>query len=283
MILVIQSAEMGERRVPLQRGVLTLGRGADCDLVLADSQASRRHAELRRAGERWQIVDLGSTNGTFMSGGRLAPNVARSLRPGEVVTIGSTRLHLVDEAPAPAAVPWAEAPLTPAMPDAARPSLLLTLLIWFSRLLVLAGAAALMAGAQAEWLRLAVTLPLLGNVLNRTISGLESGYAYLLIGVGALGLLLLLVDLLSRRWGLAAGLAQALLGGLTAVTLAFNAYTYYQAGAQTLFGISMLDILTQYARDLVQITVLPGIYLVGGGLAGLILGGLLRLIFAGME
>ena len=282
MILVIQSAEMGERRVPLQRGVLTLGRGADYDLVLADSQASRRHAELRRAGERWQIVDLGSTNGTFMSGGRLAPNVARSLRPGEIVTIGSTRLRLLDEAPA--AAPRAAAPPpAPDMADAARPSLLLTLLIWFSRLLVLAGAAALMAGAQAEWLRLAVTLPLLGNVLNRTISGLESGYAYLLIGIGALGLLLLLVDLLSRRWGLAAGLAQALLGGLTAVTLAFNAYTYYQAGAQTLFGISMLDILTQYARDLVQITVLPGIYLVGGGLAGLTLGGLLRLIFAGME
>ncbi|MFZ1242262.1 MAG: FHA domain-containing protein, partial [Anaerolineae bacterium] len=261
MILVIQSAEMGERRVPLQRGVLTLGRGADCDLVLADSQASRRHAELRRAGERWQIVDLGSTNGTFMSGVRLAPNVARSLRPGEIVTIGSTRLRLLDEAPA--AAPRAAAPPpAPDMADAARPSLLLTLLIWFSRLLVLAGAAALMAGAQAEWLRLAVTLPLLGNVLNRTISGLESGYAYLLIGIGALGLLLLLVDLLSRRWGLAAGLAQALLGGLTAVTLAFNAYTYYQAGAQTLFGISMLDVLTQYARDLVQITVLPGIYLV---------------------
>ena len=282
MILVIQSAEMGERRVPLQRGVLTLGRGADCDLVLADSQASRRHAELRRAGERWQIVDLGSTNGTFMSGGRLAPNVARSLRPGEIVTIGSTRLRLLDEAPA--AAPRAAAPPpAPDMADAARPSLLLTLLIWFSRLLVLAGAAALMAGAQAEWLRLAVTLPLLGNVLNRTISGLESGYAYLLIGIGALGLLLLLVDLLSRRWGLAAGLAQALLGGLTAAILAFNAYTYYQAGAQTLFGISMLDVLTQYARDLVQITVLPGIYLVGGGLAGLTLGGLLRLIFAGME
>ncbi|MBK9095434.1 MAG: FHA domain-containing protein [Anaerolineae bacterium] len=282
MILVIQSAGTGERRFPLQRGVLTLGRGADCDLVLADSQASRRHAELRRAGERWQIVDLGSTNGTFMSGGRLAPNVARTLRPGEVVTIGSTRLHLLDEAPA--AAPRAAAPPpAPDMADAARPSLLLTLLIWFSRLLVLAGAAALMAGAQAEWLRLAVTLPLLGNVLNRTISGLESGYAYLLIGIGALGLLLLLVDLLSRRWGLAAGLAQALLGGLTAAILAFNAYTYYQAGAQTLFGISMLDVLTQYARDLVQITVLPGIYLVGGGLAGLTLGGLLRLIFAGME
>ena len=78
-------------------------------------------------------------------------------------------------------------------------------------------------------------------------------------------------------------LAQALLGGLTAAILTFNAYTYYQAGAQTLFGISMLDVLTQYARDLVQITVLPGIYLVGGGLAGLIVGGILRLIFAGME
>lgn len=282
MILVIQSAGTGERRFPLQRGVLTLGRGADCDLVLADSQASRRHAELRRAGERWQIVDLGSTNGTFVSSSRLAPNAAYTLRSGEIITIGSTRLRLLDEAPA--AVPQAAAPPpAPDRADAARPSLLLMLLTWFSRLLTLAGAAALIAGAQADWLGLAVTLPLLGNVFSRTINGAQTGYAYLLIGVAAFALLLLLVDLLSRRWGLAAGLAQALLGGLTAAILVFNAYNYYQAGAQSLFGVSMLDILTQYARDFVQITVLPGIYLVGGGLAGLILGGLLRLLFAGME
>lgn len=277
--LVIQPGEGGERRLPMLRGVLTLGREADCDLILAESQASRHHAELRRAGDRWQIVDLGSTNGTFVGGVRLAPNVARPLRPGEIVTIGSTRLHLVDELPR--LVPEPPAPF--AEPAAAPPSMLLALFIWLSRLLALAAAGLLILGAQADWLRISVTVPLLGNVLNRTIGGMESGYGYLLLGIGALSLLLLLVDLASRRWGLAAGLAQALLGGLTAVVLGFNAYGYYQAGAQTIFGVSLLDVLSQYARNIVKLTVLSGIYFVGAGLAGLIVGGILRLILAGME
>jgi len=277
--LVIQPGEGGERRLPMQRGVLTLGRGSDCDLILAETQASRRHAELRRTGDRWQIVDLGSTNGTFVGGVRLAPNVARPLRPGDNVTIGSTRLRLVDEAPLPIPAP----PALFAEPAAAPPSMLLTLFIWLSRLLALAAAGLLILGAQADWLRISVTVPLLGNVLNRTIGGMESGYGYLLIGIGALSLLLLLVDLASRRWGLAAGLAQALLGGLTAVVLGFNAYGYYQAGAQSIFGVSLLDVFTRYARDVVHLAILPGIYFVGAGLAGLIVGGILRLILAGME
>ena len=279
MILVIQPGEGGERRLPLARGVLTLGRSTDCDLILADSQASRHHAELRRAGDHWQIVDVGSANGTFVGGVRLAPNVARALGTGEVVLIGSTRLRLVDEAPAP----WPAAPAAQAEPDAARPAPLLTSLIWLSRLLALAGAGALMVGAQAAWVRVAVTVPLLGNVLTRSIGGPESGYGYLLLGLGALSLLLLVVDLLSRRWGLAVGLAQALMGGLTAVILGFNAYSYYQAGAQTILGVSLLDIFTRYARDAIHLTVLPGIYFVGAGLAGLIVGGILRLLLAGME
>jgi len=277
--LVIQPGEGGERRLPMQRGVLTLGRGSDCDLILAETQASRRHAELRRAGDRWQIVDLGSTNGTFVGGVRLAPNVARPLRPGDVVTIGSTRLRLIDEPSQPAPAP----PAAFAEPAAAPPSALLTLFIWLSRLLALVAAGLLILGAQAAWLRISVTVPLLGNVLNRTIGGMESGYGYLLIGIGALSLLLLLVDLASRRWGLAAGLAQALLGGLTAVVLGFNAYGYYQAGAQSIFGVSLLDVFTRYARDVVHVAILPGIYFVGAGLAGLIVGGILRLILAGME
>jgi len=277
--LVIQPGEGGERRLPMQRGVLTLGRGSDCDLILAETQASRRHAELRRAGDRWQIVDLGSTNGTFVGGVRLAPNVARPLRPGDVVTIGSTRLRLIDEPSQPAPAP----PAAFAEPAAAPPSALLTLFIWLSRLLALVAAGLLILGAQAAWLRISVTVPLLGNVLNRTIGGMESGYGYLLIGIAALSLLLLLVDLASRRWGLAAGLAQALLGGLTAVVLGFNAYGYYQAGAQSIFGVSLLDVFTRYARDVVHVAILPGIYFVGAGLAGLIVGGILRLILAGME
>lgn len=43
------------------RKVFTIGRAADCDLVLPDLTVSGHHAELRRAGDEWILVDLGST------------------------------------------------------------------------------------------------------------------------------------------------------------------------------------------------------------------------------
>lgn len=49
---------------PLGEYVLTIGRQADSAIVLADTNASRRHAEIRPGGDGFVIVDLGSTNGT---------------------------------------------------------------------------------------------------------------------------------------------------------------------------------------------------------------------------
>ncbi len=278
MILLVRSGTGDERRFPLRRGVIVVGRGADCDVILAESQASRRHAELRRQGDQWLIVDVGSTNGTFLNGARLTFDAPRPLRPGDVIAIGATRLHLEQDTPPPEVY---HAP-QPAPPDAARPSAALTLLVWLSRLLVIGAAGALFIGAQAGWLRIGVTLPLLGNVFERTIGGAETGYAFLLLGAGAAGLLLLAADLLSTRWGLAVGLAQALLGAALAFFLIFDAYRFSQAGAQRIFGVNLLDVFDQYAREFVQVTALPGVYFVGGGLACLIAGGLLRLILAGM-
>ena len=45
-----------------------LGRGTDCDLRLVDPGVSRHHAELRVEDDQVVLVDLGSTNGTFVNG-----------------------------------------------------------------------------------------------------------------------------------------------------------------------------------------------------------------------
>lgn len=50
-----------------------LGRSRACDLVLADRDVSSQHALLRWTGERWELQDLGSRNGTFVDEVRLAP------------------------------------------------------------------------------------------------------------------------------------------------------------------------------------------------------------------
>lgn len=70
---------------------LRLGRAPDSDIVLQDSQASARHAEIAPGpdGTNYILTDLGSTNGTFVNGQRLVPQTQRPLRSGDTLLIGS--------------------------------------------------------------------------------------------------------------------------------------------------------------------------------------------------
>ena len=70
-------------------GSLILGRASDCDLVVAHPAVSLRHAELRREGTRCRLVDLSSTNGTFVNDVRVSSQV---LREGDVVSLGPVAL-----------------------------------------------------------------------------------------------------------------------------------------------------------------------------------------------
>ena len=78
----------GRRRM-LSGDRLVLGRSREADIVLEDPNVSRRHAELRREGERWAIADLGSTNGVKVNGRRVdrAP-----LEPGDAIVLGTLEL-----------------------------------------------------------------------------------------------------------------------------------------------------------------------------------------------
>lgn len=55
---------------------------------------SGRHGELRRVDENWQIRDLGSHNGTFLNGVRLATNVWTDLHVGDLLKIATTHLNV---------------------------------------------------------------------------------------------------------------------------------------------------------------------------------------------
>ncbi|MGA2305229.1 MAG: DUF3662 and FHA domain-containing protein [Acidimicrobiales bacterium] len=77
------------RRVQVGSEPLVIGRLPECGVVLADSNVSRRHAELRRSGDSVVLTDLGSTNGTRVNG---APIRERVLVSGDEVSVGSTRL-----------------------------------------------------------------------------------------------------------------------------------------------------------------------------------------------
>ena len=65
----------------------SLGRGMDCDIVMADPLCSRVHAELVCEQDRWWIVDAGSRNGSFVNEQK-AGKVELSL--GDKIRLGST-------------------------------------------------------------------------------------------------------------------------------------------------------------------------------------------------
>ncbi|WP_433936415.1 sigma 54-interacting transcriptional regulator [Sorangium cellulosum] len=86
---------------PLELRPLIVGAGADCDLVLADPRASRRHCELRMTERGVLLRDLGSKNGTLVRDIRI---VEAFLPPGVPATVGSSEL-VVGAAGPPSVLP----------------------------------------------------------------------------------------------------------------------------------------------------------------------------------
>jgi len=77
---------------------LSVGRGRDCDVLLHDPKASRRHAELSaQADGRLVLADLGSSNGTWVNGQRFDTPV--SLRGDERLWVGDSVLELAPGPP----------------------------------------------------------------------------------------------------------------------------------------------------------------------------------------
>ena len=88
--LVVLDQDGGPReKISITRDPVVIGRLSNSDIVLADSNVSRRHAELRRDGSRWVLVDLGSTNGTLVNG-KLARE--HELNDGDRITFGTSEL-----------------------------------------------------------------------------------------------------------------------------------------------------------------------------------------------
>ena len=69
-----------------------VGRSRDCDITVEDPNISRHHAEVRPSGGSWIVRDLGSTNGVKVNGRRLDPARPQSLKPGDVIELGTSKL-----------------------------------------------------------------------------------------------------------------------------------------------------------------------------------------------
>ncbi|MFD0901260.1 FhaA domain-containing protein [Actinomadura sediminis] len=85
----VEGADATQRTYEINTPVTLLGRGTDCDLRLVDPGVSRHHAEIRVEGPEIVLVDLGSTNGSFVNG---QPIRRVTLVDGSRVTMGRTTL-----------------------------------------------------------------------------------------------------------------------------------------------------------------------------------------------
>lgn len=98
------------KTVNLPAGTVIIGRDPSNHIVLEDEKASRKHAQIAWDGLEYHVMDLKSSNGTFLENVRLLPGVAQILKPGQNLRIGSTWIRILEGAPrepsvAPVSVP----------------------------------------------------------------------------------------------------------------------------------------------------------------------------------
>lgn len=77
-------------RVVLNEQILTIGRNPESNIVLADPNVSRNHAEIRPSGTGYLVVDLNSTNGSRVNGVRVTQ---QELVDGDELSFGNTRMR----------------------------------------------------------------------------------------------------------------------------------------------------------------------------------------------
>ncbi|PID84627.1 MAG: hypothetical protein CSB13_12225 [Chloroflexi bacterium] len=86
--LIIQRQGEANQTHSLEKATTVIGRAQDCDLILDAPGISRHHARLERSTTGWQIIDLGSSNGTFVKNRKLLPNIPEPWDPGQVARMG---------------------------------------------------------------------------------------------------------------------------------------------------------------------------------------------------
>jgi pSer/pThr/pTyr-binding forkhead associated (FHA) protein len=88
-----------------ERNEFTLGRVSEGQPIMPDidlspyqayaSGVSRLHAVIKRDANRVLLMDLGSSNGTYVNGKRLNPNVEQMLSNGDVIALGKLKIQVL--------------------------------------------------------------------------------------------------------------------------------------------------------------------------------------------
>jgi diguanylate cyclase (GGDEF)-like protein len=91
LVLVLSGTRLGHRLV-LGDAAIDIGRGSAAGLILDTDSVSRKHARIERFGGGHKIIDLGSTNGTYVNGVRVKEQI---LKDGDRIGIGKALLKYI--------------------------------------------------------------------------------------------------------------------------------------------------------------------------------------------
>lgn len=89
ILTVLMGPDQGQRYL-LGEGVSYVGRALECQAVLKDASASRKHFRIEHDAGRYVLIDMGSENGTCVNGARVDRCV---LEPDAQISVGTTLLH----------------------------------------------------------------------------------------------------------------------------------------------------------------------------------------------
>jgi hypothetical protein len=119
--LIMRSGPTPGASYSLEGDQIDIGRDSTNEIVINDAEISRRHARLTFQGGKYVLEDLGSTNGTFVNGQRLAG--PRVLKSGEVVSFGEQIVMNFEALTAADAGATVVSPRASAIPVASRPAM----------------------------------------------------------------------------------------------------------------------------------------------------------------
>lgn len=116
----VGTANTSRRKIEIFKDTTRLGRerGLEVEIALEAANVSRRHAEIRKQDNYYVLIDLGSFNGTFLNGRRIAG--AEVLNDKDVIQLGPAGPSLRYRASTAAQVPQASQPIQPAVTPSGR-------------------------------------------------------------------------------------------------------------------------------------------------------------------
>lgn len=320
-LLVLQEGPGAGRTYVLDsshKAVLSVGRSSSCDVVVNDDRSSRHHADLRWTGQQWEVVDLESTNGTYVNGLRV--HRPYPVRPGDRVTVGDTTMVLRARSDVPVAatppgrggmagaapVEARAAPPRPVARAAERRRTGITgssIAFWSAQVAVTIAVICLAAGSLLPWLEITGGVrgdvaPLLqqgfdilgaltGTDPSRTASYVIDGtmaHGKLTLALATVSAAVLVVEIFFYRRSLIPGVVYLVTGLMVVATMGFDAVNYAQHARELqnldlLFGYQLGDLTSVLGTIIdVEARALVGVYLVGAGLAMLLTGGMVRVL-----